>query len=71
VKSAADLKVIEKGLTQEVVAETKDGMPCLSEIGEAIVDGVEVVAEEVVEGAEVAIAAVEAHPELIAEYVKT
>ena len=61
------MKVIEKGLSQEVVAETKDGMPSLSEIGEAIVDGVEVVAEEVVEGAEIAIDAVKAHPELIAE----
>lgn len=66
-KNAADLKVIEKGLSQEVVAETKDGVPSLAEIGEAIVDGVEVVAEEVVEGAEIAIDAVKAHPELIAE----
>lgn len=69
-KTAADLKNIEKGLSQEVAHETKEGFPSLSEIGEAIVDGVEVVAEEVVEGAEVAVAQVKAHPELLAEYVK-
>lgn len=69
-KTAGDLKNIEKGLSQEVAHETKEGFPSLSEIGEAIVDGVEVVGEEIVEGAEVAVKAVEAHPELIAEYVK-
>lgn len=68
-KTADDLKSIEKGLQQELVAETKDGLPSLTEIGEGIVDVVETIGEEIVEGAEIVIKEVKAHPELIAEYV--
>jgi hypothetical protein len=66
-KTAGDLKSIEKGLEQELVAEAKDGLPSLTEIGEGIVDVVETIGEEIVEGAEIVVKEVKAHPELIAE----
>jgi hypothetical protein len=66
-KTATDLKNIEKGLEQELVAETKHGLPSLAEIGEDIVDVVETIGEEIMEGAEIVIKEVKAHPELLAE----
>ncbi|RDL38489.1 uncharacterized protein BP5553_02829 [Venustampulla echinocandica] len=66
-KSDEDLKTIGKGLHDEFHEETKDGLPSLSDIGGAIVNGVETVIEEVIEGAEVVVNDIKAHPELIAE----
>lgn len=65
-KNAADLKTIVKGVAQEGLAATDHDA---STVLENIVDGVEVVAGEVVKGAEKTVEAVENHPELIAKLV--
>ena len=61
----AETKNVENSLAKEVVAATDEDP---STLVEKIEDGLEVVAKEVVKGAEAAVVAVEAHPELIAEY---
>ncbi|XMA09934.1 hypothetical protein WAI453_002725 [Rhynchosporium graminicola] len=62
--AAAEFKTIEKGIAQEVVSATDDDA---SNILDKIEGAVEVVLDEVVEGAEHVVEAVKQHPELIAE----
>jgi hypothetical protein len=65
-KSAADLKDIASNLGKEVVAAKNDDAPC---IVEQVEEAAKEVAGDVAEGAEKAGEAIEAHPELLLEYV--
>jgi hypothetical protein len=63
-KNAAELKGIVSGVSKEAVAASDDSV---SSIIENVEDGLVVVGSEIVKGVEVAVKAVEQHPELIAE----
>jgi hypothetical protein len=57
---------VENSVAREVVAATDEDP---SSLVDKLQDGLEVVAAEVMKGAGEVVEAVEAHPELIAEYV--
>ncbi|KAH7324000.1 hypothetical protein BKA65DRAFT_78749 [Rhexocercosporidium sp. MPI-PUGE-AT-0058] len=62
--ATAEFKTLESGIAQEAVSATDDGV---SNILHKVEGAVEVVVEEVVNGAEHVVEAVKQHPELIAE----
>ena len=67
-KSAADIKSIVNGVAKETVAASDDS---IGTIIQNLGDGAEAIGSEIVKGAVAVVEAVERHPELIAELVRS